>query len=357
VRVAMLACCVKMHCAYTAVELDVFDSVDVECSDPAGLSDLDTASTTCSSTGGRHGPAPKEPDNFNLLPEEALFDSQMLSSGPVGLLTLPRASLDSEAPSSARDSEGDAVESLDTFSARSEPGELPDLWTVVLRKEAGTSLGLTLDTLDGHSLLVTEILDGLVRRCNKAAADSSCHVKPGDSICAVGGRAGSNEELLKLLKVSCLDSEESIDMTLQRPRSFLVDIHRAYRPLGLHVEHTGVLNHGGGLLVQKIAPGLLRDWNVAQRSLAIKRNDRIVRVNGQRGYPEDLLKLIKAAAQLGQRLELEVLRYASWENVLRRLALMKNEMGCQSIASNVHASSDGPEPKRTLASAVHTTSF
>eukprot|EP00440_Ansanella_granifera_P018580 gb/GFBE01020182.1/.p1 GENE.gb/GFBE01020182.1/~~gb/GFBE01020182.1/.p1 ORF type:complete len:332 (+),score=86.86 gb/GFBE01020182.1/:1-996(+) len=215
-----------------------------------------------------------------------------------------------------------------SLSARSSEPDA-NLVTVTIRKAAGESLGLSLDTLDSHALLISAVLDGPVRRYNKATADVQLRVQPGDSLLAVDGAAGSSEALVSRLKAftseqTCAAEEESLELILQRPRSFTVNIQRAYRPLGLQLEHSGAA--ASGLLVQAVTPGLLRDWNVANRSSAVKRLDRILRVNGAAGSPETLLGKMKVAAATGQRLELEVHRYAPWEHVARRISASSHEL-------------------------------
>eukprot|EP00931_Biecheleriopsis_adriatica_P089908 TRINITY_DN6397_c0_g1_i1.p1 TRINITY_DN6397_c0_g1~~TRINITY_DN6397_c0_g1_i1.p1 ORF type:complete len:358 (-),score=77.68 TRINITY_DN6397_c0_g1_i1:240-1250(-) len=264
-------------------------------------------------------PAAKTPDA--LVANLPVFDL-----GDTGSMTTTASTLDGSSSlrlnsiSNWSELDSQCSPRTSSFSARSSQPDV-SLWTVAISKAHGESLGLTLDTLDGTSLLISEVLDGAIRNYNEATPDIQQRVQPGDSLVAVGRASGSCEVLISRLRywkeAPRESSQEELELILQRPRAFTVNIQRAYRPLGLQLDHTG--GGTGGLLVQAVTPGLLRDWNVAQRSLAVKRLDRIVRVNGMAGSSEKLLEKIKVAATRGQKLELEVHRFAPWEQVLRRL--------------------------------------
>mmetsp|Transcript_96862 Transcript_96862/g.172385 ORF Transcript_96862/g.172385 Transcript_96862/m.172385 type:complete len:312 (-) Transcript_96862:152-1087(-) len=173
-------------------------------------------------------------------------------------------------------------------------------FTVTIERAAGASLGLNLDALDGISLVVSSVKAGPVRAYNESV-DEDEQLQPGDSILEVNGVRDSSQALLDRLK---LDS--ALTLSVKRPRVLSISITRAYGPLGLQVEHAP---NGTTLLVMKVNPGLIKDWNLSHRGLGIKRRDRVSCVNGLRGNPTELMARMKQAAVQNEKLELEVCRY------------------------------------------------
>eukprot|EP00933_Yihiella_yeosuensis_P045774 TRINITY_DN41198_c0_g1_i1.p1 TRINITY_DN41198_c0_g1~~TRINITY_DN41198_c0_g1_i1.p1 ORF type:complete len:292 (-),score=47.66 TRINITY_DN41198_c0_g1_i1:89-964(-) len=172
---------------------------------------------------------------------------------------------------------------------------------IFLQRAAGESLGLNIDALDGVSLVVSSVKAGLVRKYNDEMEDEDLKIKPGDSIVELNGARGSSQALLERLKI-----DGDLDIRIKRPRIFSISIARAYGPLGMQLEHTPT---GSSVLVKAVNPGLIKDWNLSHRSLAVKRRDRIFCVNGFQGSPVELMGRMKAATVQGDRLELEICRY------------------------------------------------
>lgn len=213
-------------------------------------------------------------------------------------------------------------------AARSESELL--VWSVAVQVTPGESLGLILDTLDSKALLVCEVLDGPFQRYNESLDhDSNRRVQRDDSLVAVDGTMGDSEALISTLKAmtkrqpgmatakQAMMSSISLEMTFARPRSVWIEIPKAYAPVGLELAHTC---GAGGLLVKSISSGMVKTWNMAHSSKGMRRMDRIVEVNGQSGSPENLLREIKVAANTGRKLEMQVMRYLSWEQVLAKMS-------------------------------------
>eukprot|EP00933_Yihiella_yeosuensis_P061683 TRINITY_DN64511_c0_g1_i1.p1 TRINITY_DN64511_c0_g1~~TRINITY_DN64511_c0_g1_i1.p1 ORF type:complete len:323 (+),score=38.56 TRINITY_DN64511_c0_g1_i1:183-1151(+) len=236
-------------------------------------------------------PPTKEPDS--KVPE---FSLTLHLPGSLPAFHDRKASIDSSA-STAADEISWTTEQLSYRQPSSEP------FLINVHREPGMPLGLDLDSLDSHSLLITKIKAGPFRIYNEGVKNSELKLKPKDAIVAINGVEGSSEALLQQLQ-----SSQSVEMCIVRPKLVQINIDRAYRPLGLQVKHTSSL--ASGLLVSSIEPGVLRDWNVGnRREDGIQRRDRIFRVNGKEDLPAELLRMMKVAARDYQGLYLDVYRY------------------------------------------------
>lgn len=202
------------------------------------------------------------------------------------------------------------------------------VWSVAVQKVPGESLGLILDTLDNKALLVCDVLSGPFQRYNESLGHDFDHrVQRGDSVVAVSGTSGDSKALISALQAIDKQSPQAtteqaethsitLQMTLVRPRSVRIEIPKAYSPVGLELAHTG---GAGGLLVKSISSGMVKDWNMARSSKGIRRMDRILEVNGESSSPESLLREIKVAASTGRKLEMHVMRYPGWAQVVAKM--------------------------------------
>eukprot|EP00930_Biecheleria_cincta_P023026 TRINITY_DN16688_c0_g1_i1.p1 TRINITY_DN16688_c0_g1~~TRINITY_DN16688_c0_g1_i1.p1 ORF type:complete len:330 (-),score=50.25 TRINITY_DN16688_c0_g1_i1:516-1505(-) len=204
------------------------------------------------------------------------------------------------------------------------------VWSVAVQITPGEPLGLILDTLDSKALLVCEVLDGPFQRHNETLGhDSNRRVQRDDSLVAVGGTMGDSEALILSLKAMTKQQHVpstakqadihsiSLEMTFARPRSIWIEIPKAYAPVGLELAHTC---GAGGLLVKSIGSGMVKNWNMAHSSKGMRRMDRIVEVNGESRSTDKLLREIKVAASTGRKLEMQVMRYPGWEQLVAKIS-------------------------------------
>eukprot|EP00930_Biecheleria_cincta_P023027 TRINITY_DN16688_c0_g1_i2.p1 TRINITY_DN16688_c0_g1~~TRINITY_DN16688_c0_g1_i2.p1 ORF type:complete len:306 (-),score=49.92 TRINITY_DN16688_c0_g1_i2:516-1433(-) len=180
------------------------------------------------------------------------------------------------------------------------------VWSVAVQITPGEPLGLILDTLDSKALLVCEVLDGPFQRHNETLGhDSNRRVQRDDSLVAVGGTMGDSEALILSLKA--MTKQQHVPSTAKQ----------AYAPVGLELAHTC---GAGGLLVKSIGSGMVKNWNMAHSSKGMRRMDRIVEVNGESRSTDKLLREIKVAASTGRKLEMQVMRYPGWEQLVAKIS-------------------------------------
>lgn len=164
-------------------------------------------------------------------------------------------------------------------------------FTLIIDKACDRSLllGLDVDTIDGPTLLVNDIQDGLISRWNKK--NKGMEVRRGDRFTEVNGVKGDGAKLIKELTV-----KEFLKVTVRRPDLFQVKLHRRKSTsLGLDFSY----NLGGAsLLVKGVKSGLVKDWNSASEGFKVQKNDRVIEVNGINGSPQELSAMLAAPGLL-----------------------------------------------------------
>merc|ERR1712176_269553 len=73
-------------------------------------------------------------------------------------------------------------------------------------------------------------------------------------------------------------------------KRFIVTLEKkaASTPLGLSVDYTDLTTIG----IEKIKPGLVKQWNSRHPLLAVKAGDKILGANGVKGDPDDMFEEI-----------------------------------------------------------------
>eukprot|EP00930_Biecheleria_cincta_P083985 TRINITY_DN73485_c0_g1_i1.p1 TRINITY_DN73485_c0_g1~~TRINITY_DN73485_c0_g1_i1.p1 ORF type:complete len:367 (+),score=69.14 TRINITY_DN73485_c0_g1_i1:48-1103(+) len=183
----------------------------------------------------------------------------------------------------------------------------PDQIEVVLGKwDRSKSLGMALHVSEDGFLIIRSVTNGLMQTYN-ASADEDLQVMPNDAIVAVDGRGGEAAELLAYFKARDAETaaaEGNLKLFIRRPRMYSIEIQRAHAPLGLSVDHEPT-----ALRVFSVKSGMFSNWNVSLGGAQLKRNDRIVRVNGSQGQSQEMLNEMKLAAVQHRPLSLSFLRY------------------------------------------------
>jgi len=170
-------------------------------------------------------------------------------------------------------------------------------YLICLSREVGEPLGISLDVSDNISAVVTAVQDGLIDAWNESA-DENVRIDAGDRIVDVNGFSGDADKILQRLR-----KDTELQIVFQRPTEFNVNIEKVGNSIGLEFAHAV---NGQSLLVNYVrSTGPVANWNSAHRELAVKKNDRIVEVNGIRGDSRELLDLIKEPRSL----ELILARY------------------------------------------------
>lgn len=170
-------------------------------------------------------------------------------------------------------------------------------YLIRLSRQEGEPLGISLDVSDNISAIVTAVQNGVVDAWNEGA-DENSRIDTGDRIVDVNGFSGDAEKILQRLR-----KDTELQIVLQRPTEFNVSIEKVGNSIGLEFAHAV---NGQSLLVNYVrSSGPVANWNSVHRDLAVKKNDRIVEVNGIRGDSRELLDLIKEP----KNLELILARY------------------------------------------------
>lgn len=150
-------------------------------------------------------------------------------------------------------------------------------------RELGQPVGLGIDMLDEVSLVIDSMNEGVVKSWNDKHPDSSigCY----DRIIELNCISGNSSKMLATLK-----NDVAWDLTLQRPVETQVRVNTVSeqsKSLGLTLTHS--LN-GTSLVIMSMEEGQMCKWNEQNTNSMVRKNDRIIEVNGVRG---SALKLIQ----------------------------------------------------------------
>lgn len=118
-----------------------------------------------------------------------------------------------------------------------------------------------------------------------------------DRIIEVNGVRGDAADLLKVIK-----SSRKVELRVQRPTVFHLSVAKrtSIETIGAAVDS----RDGKTLLILSVRQsGLLADWNKANWQKPVRKNDRILEVNGIRGDAPRMLDLIKAEDHLDLLIE------------------------------------------------------
>eukprot|EP00811_Abedinium_folium_P000407 NODE_10373_length_1356_cov_11.279902.p1 GENE.NODE_10373_length_1356_cov_11.279902~~NODE_10373_length_1356_cov_11.279902.p1 ORF type:complete len:307 (+),score=82.73 NODE_10373_length_1356_cov_11.279902:245-1165(+) len=171
-------------------------------------------------------------------------------------------------------------------------------YCVSLDHEAGSSIGMDLDFLDGTSLNVCKVKPGTILEWNRKAL-REFRVRKGDRIDEINGCTGDAHSLIVEIEAG-----GHLEMWVTRPVPVRINVCRIEgMSLGLELDF---VPNGSSLRVCKIGRGPIGIWNKRNPKEALTLNDRIITVNECEGLATQLMSEIRTAT----RLDLSCLRYA-----------------------------------------------
>lgn len=157
-------------------------------------------------------------------------------------------------------------------------------FNVTVSRAADESLGIELDFMD--------MITGRVIELDEAGTISKAGtpLKSGDHILAVNGISTA----LRIMKR--LKEDELLDMLVERPTEFKIDVLKGETGVGLDLTHAP---RGNTLLIRNLTnTGAIKQWNDKNSAAQVRRHDRIVEVNGRRGKAQVLLDELKSKDEL-----------------------------------------------------------
>lgn len=176
----------------------------------------------------------------------------------------------------------------------------PEEFLVVIEKETPTtSLGVGFDPVDGMSLLVMAIGEGPVKDWNRLKRPLHCDVRLFDRVVSVNGIVGDSKDLLKEVV-----HDRVVELLVRRPVQWIMVVEKAALTDDTQ-DNLGLLadDAGNALLVTDFVSGIFQDWNWRNWQCPLRKNDRILEVNGRRGTASQLLALIKKEPVLKMLIE------------------------------------------------------
>lgn len=154
----------------------------------------------------------------------------------------------------------------------------------------GEILGLELDPLDREVMQVCTIRDGLVKKYNASLTDKENELKLGDWIVGINGVKGRTEAMVERFQ-----ADTNLKVSIRRLKSWEVTLKPSrgtFRPC---------LNraaNGRTLLILDTEEQALKDWNAAHPDLDVRKNDRILMVNGVEAESDKMMEQVEQASEL-----------------------------------------------------------
>jgi len=139
---------------------------------------------------------------------------------------------------------------------------------------------------DQRSLLITKVNPGPVDDHNQA--NPGQELSPGDRIEAVNGIRENTQDMLQACKTASL-----LTLHVLRATERFVTLTRR-SPLGMTVQQVDCMS----LIVVMVGEGLVDEHNRCNPKYDIRREDRIIAVNGERGSAARLMELFESCESL-----------------------------------------------------------
>jgi hypothetical protein len=175
----------------------------------------------------------------------------------------------------------------------------------VSKQTTGNGSGLGIEVLLGAdgALRVKDVTDGAVPQWNKVLEDKK--VRPGDSIVEINGVRGDAREMARVLQS---EAPASLRLKVQRKdwgveQNFEVDLSPCPgQSLGL-----SCLTERAALKVKHVKEGRVQSWNEGQCAKnQVRPGDRILKVNGRGGSPDELERGLQRHSRLRIRFKHQV---------------------------------------------------
>lgn len=166
----------------------------------------------------------------------------------------------------------------------------PDTFKVELRREQGC-YGIEVDEDDGVALVITAINHGQLQDWNRSHR-RELQVRVGDRIRSVNNVTA--EKPHRLFTLLC--KYERLFLEIKRHSEFSVPLYREpFEKLGITVRKR---DRAHTLLILEVRSGVVAEWNKTTASHEICVGDRIIEVNGFRGYACHLDNMLTAEGPL-----------------------------------------------------------
>mmetsp|Transcript_36509 Transcript_36509/g.105171 ORF Transcript_36509/g.105171 Transcript_36509/m.105171 type:complete len:263 (-) Transcript_36509:100-888(-) len=170
----------------------------------------------------------------------------------------------------------------------------PMEFTLILdRSDPSQPLGALFDASLPMELYVSAVLQGVEGLVQSAERASAACLKAGDFITAVNGVTGT--EMTREVQTS-----RRLELSVRRPLEYAISIVKT-GSLGCSISYDA--NTGTVLGIASVLEGPIRAWNIRAQSSGntsevVREGDRIIAVNGKRGYTSQLLEAIQSATDL-----------------------------------------------------------
>merc|ERR1712217_996897 len=93
-----------------------------------------------------------------------------------------------------------------------------------------------------------------------------------------------------------LRNNTAVELRVRRPFVMNVSVNRAGASVGCGITYDA--STGVSLVIETIADGCIKNWNIAHPDRIVKQGDRVISVNGQVGRAPQLLDFIKGSDAL-----------------------------------------------------------
>eukprot|EP00927_Polykrikos_kofoidii_P061996 TRINITY_DN56819_c0_g1_i1.p1 TRINITY_DN56819_c0_g1~~TRINITY_DN56819_c0_g1_i1.p1 ORF type:complete len:301 (+),score=45.92 TRINITY_DN56819_c0_g1_i1:97-903(+) len=183
----------------------------------------------------------------------------------------PRATVDSPAASE-----------VDAEETNSED----DTYVVEVYRDNGVPLGLDCTVTHHEIPLVMTVGPGPLMDWNNMRTGDE-QIKDGDRVIEVNGITTNPASML-----SAMVEHYDLRIAFRRRTEFSLTLEKGQVSIGLDIN---CKKSREGLLINRIKPGIVMNWNLANPQKQIREKDRIVEVNGFRGDPRMLLERMKLA--------------------------------------------------------------
>jgi len=267
------------------------------------VSDAETARSAEQESLGTSGTAGTDTTPLPMSPLRTGRTSEILAPRTAAERLTPRRHL---SRAQRRATSGDVHPESDTVDPFQDEAKLKGFTLVegpsefiatVIRGSELNGLAMDVDSADGFTLLVKEVKAGPILEWNRQMVNKGLDIRTHDRVVEVNGVRGDAADLMKVIK-----SSRKVELLVRRPTAFRLSVAKgsSIDSIGAAVDATD----GKTLLIAGVRQsGLLGEWNKEHWQKPVRKNDRIIEVNGIRGDAPRLLDLIKSEDRLDLLIE------------------------------------------------------
>jgi len=267
---------------------------------PMGAAHCTTAAGCCSAKDGEDAAQPLAKVHTRSTWAEDVVEDASPAGGPT-LYQEPTAQSSGGFKESAKIAMSQPEEINDEKENNNATARTPksgNEFLVMVERSLQEVIGLNLDVTDGLSLVIVDILPGVVQTWNEKHPNAP-RLQINDRVIEANGMRGDAKKLMTVMKQSTVWT-----LMVQRPVEVEIVINRSGL-IGMGIDLRYAPN-GTSLMITEVDDGPFKDWNQCSGAAAqIQTCDRIIEVNGTRGSSQELLK---AGLDL-EALSLKVLHY------------------------------------------------